>query len=214
MLDSLGEDLDQVPGPHSRTVLYLLAAGDTLAHDLEVAFGRPDGAEQALLGDLERRLVVLFLEPEGAGHAATARLDLLDLAAGDRPQHLHGRAGADQRLLMAVAVEHQLPGSALDLQSGAVLLDGILYELLNQHGAVGDGPRPVVVLEEVEIVVTKAEYTARFQAHHFCALSDQRVDGLDVESCVGARLVDHAVGQHGSSAATRYGYDYLVAHVL
>ena len=55
----------------------LLAAGDSRRDDFYVGTGRLDCRGEAAVADSQRQIVVLFLEAEGARHAAASRINLL-----------------------------------------------------------------------------------------------------------------------------------------
>ena len=99
------------------------------------------------LAHRHRRLEVLLVVPEGARHAAAARLDRLDLDARDALKHLERGAGAPERLLVTVAVDEESRavrrgGPAVSFAGegqrapGVPLLD---EELLEHAGLIGDG---------------------------------------------------------------------------
>ena len=78
--------------------------------------GGVDRREEALLADLARDLVVLGLVAERSGHAAAAGAAFGAPATG-RLQDRHRRRHADQRLLVAVAVEEHLRALIASVQA-------------------------------------------------------------------------------------------------
>ena len=128
----IAQYLDQVVGPTSCSMFDLLAAGD--AHDghLPIGFGF-DGGEQGQAADLHGDIVVLLLEPEGAGHAAAACVDQFDLVTGRQVEHEHGVAGPGDGLLVAVAVEHHLLVQSRELQVEFVGGVGLGQELVDEE---------------------------------------------------------------------------------
>ena len=64
--------------------------------------------QQSQAGDLCAQVIMLLFVSEGAGHAATARVQHRHIQARDQPQRRRRAAHADQRFLMAVAVQHTL----------------------------------------------------------------------------------------------------------
>ena len=59
------------------------------------------------LTDLHGQVVVLLLITKRPSHTTTARRDDVDGRVGDDGQRLNGGSLADDRLLMAVAMEHK-----------------------------------------------------------------------------------------------------------
>lgn len=154
---------------------------------------------------------MLALEPECPGHPAAARGYLLGLASGYGAQHLHGRAGAHQGLLVTVPVEHQLLRRwACEHRATAVLL-GMEHELLDQHAALGHRLGFSVAGQEVEVLVAEGEEAARLQSDHLRAPGYVGVDAVHVEPGVGPDLVHHSLGEHGPPAAPGGRYDDLIA---
>ena len=96
-------------GAFASEVLDLLTAGDAGGDHVEVAVGGLhfglDRGEEPTGADGARQLVVLLLEAERPRHAAAARVDFFDLEARRQPQHGQRWPGADERLLVAMAVQ-------------------------------------------------------------------------------------------------------------
>src|SRR5512145_1463917 len=89
-------------------MLDLLATGNAGRDDLGLREGRLHCGRQPAVAECHRDFVMLALEAERPGHAAAARVDLLDLES--RPaQHPDRRRRADERFLVAVAVQQRLP---------------------------------------------------------------------------------------------------------
>src|SRR6267378_3976038 len=94
-------------GAAAREMLDLLAARDAGGDDLGLRGSGLHGGRQPTVAERDRDVVVLALEAERAGHAAAARVDLLDLES--RPAERRDRGcRADERLLMAVPVKQRL----------------------------------------------------------------------------------------------------------
>src|ERR1022692_5172765 len=93
-------------GSSSCPVRYLLSAGDPWRGDDGVVSLGSDGGEEPELANAHGQLVVRCLEAERAGHPAAAGVELGDLGAGDTAKQGRRCGGPDQRLLVAVAVEH------------------------------------------------------------------------------------------------------------
>src|ERR1700730_17975814 len=104
-----------MPGAPSGQVLDLLAAGDSRSDDRRVGGRGLYGRGQAPVAQRHRDVVVLLLEAEGARHAATAGAYLADLVSRPRERR-HRRRRADERLLVAVAVEERAPRPRLESQ--------------------------------------------------------------------------------------------------
>src|SRR6516225_5389086 len=122
-------------------MLDLLAAGDAGRHDLGLRGGGLDRRRQPPVAERDRDVVVLALEAERAGHAAAARVDLLDLEA--RPaERRDRRRRADERFLVAVAVQQRLLAlrAKRELQTAATLANQKLFE---EQRLFRNGPRVV-----------------------------------------------------------------------
>jgi len=85
-------------------MLDLLAAGDSWRDDFNVGGRRFDGRNETAIADFCRQIVVFFFKAEGTGHAAAAGVDFADFVAGGF-EHRHRRRRADERFLVAVAVQ-------------------------------------------------------------------------------------------------------------
>src|SRR5262245_15587681 len=111
-------------GAPPRQVLDLLAAGDAGRDDLGLGGRGLHRGRQPAIAERDRDVVVLAFEAERARHAATARVDFLDLEP--RPsKRCDRRTGPDQRLLVAVAVQERLLalGAERERQAAAALTD-------------------------------------------------------------------------------------------
>ena len=108
-LQCLRQYLYQVLRAFAGEVFDLLPAGDSGGDDVEVAIGGLHfglhGREQPPRADGARQVIVLMFKPKRSRHAATAGIDFVDLEAGRQSQHGERRSGADQRLLVAMAVQ-------------------------------------------------------------------------------------------------------------
>ena len=86
----------------------LVAAGEAAGGDRGVRRRGAERGEEFFLGDLERKVVVLFFVAERTGHAATAGLEFANRRAGDAREERARRAAAEERLLVAMAVEENV----------------------------------------------------------------------------------------------------------
>src|SRR5947209_10319872 len=111
-------------GAAAREMLDLLTAGDTRRDDLRLRGGGLHRGRQPAIAERDRDVVVLALEAERTGHAAAARVDLFDLEPGPAERRDRGRR-ADERLLVAVAVEERFPalGAERECEPAAALAD-------------------------------------------------------------------------------------------
>ena len=85
----------------------LLAAAEAIGDDQRVPGGRPHRRQQDALPTLDRDIVVVFLEAEGSGHAAAARVQDGDVQAQPREHGLLVRQ-PHNGFVVAVAVHHGL----------------------------------------------------------------------------------------------------------
>src|SRR5437016_13574449 len=92
-------------------MLDLLAARDAGRRDHGVRGCRLDGGDQAAIAERDGDVVVLALEAERARHPAAPGVDLFHAEARP-PERRDRRARADERLLMAVAVQEHPPAAA------------------------------------------------------------------------------------------------------
>jgi hypothetical protein len=134
---------------------------------------------------------VLALEAERSGHAAAARIELLDFGARDLPQQLHRGAGAGDGFLVAVAMEHDAPSAQLRcrVQAHIAVADGLDQELGDVHGLLGHRLHPTVVGQQVRILVAQSEQAGRFAAddrYAACRVRGQPEHGV---ACHRARLL-------------------------
>src|SRR4051794_5990130 len=131
-IEYLPEDLDRVACAPSGPVRDLLPAGHAGRGDHGVRGLLADRGEQAHPADAHGQLVVLLLEAEGPGHSAAPGVELDDLGARDLLEQPDGGRRARERLLMAVAVEEDAPGSCAQRQAG------VEQQLFDQAHARGD----------------------------------------------------------------------------
>src|SRR5262245_36155476 len=95
-------------GPTTGQVIDLLSARDSRRHDLGGGGLGLHSRHQSPVAHGDRDIVVLFLEAEGAGHPAAARIDLGDLEAGPTKNRDRGSRAHD-RLLVTVPVQKSPP---------------------------------------------------------------------------------------------------------
>ena len=74
-----------------RAILDLMPARGAVGDDQRGCFGAAHRRQQRQFGHLDRGLIGVGAVAEGAGHAAAAGLDDLDLQIGDQAQHLLDR---------------------------------------------------------------------------------------------------------------------------
>src|SRR5262245_57768709 len=148
-------------GPAAREMLDLLPARNARGHDLRLLRGRLDRRREPTVPERHRDVVVLALEAERAGHAAAARIDLLDLEPGPAECRYRGRR-ADERLLMAVAVEQRLLalGAEREREPAGALAD---QELFEQERVLRDGAS-VVAAHQIHGLVAQGQKTRRLEA--------------------------------------------------
>src|SRR5882672_6804498 len=139
-------------------MLDLLAAGDAGRDDLGVGGGGLHRGRQPQIAERDRDVVVLALEAERAGHAAAARVDLLDLESGPAKRR-DRRRGPDERLLVTMPVEERLPalGAERERQPAAALAD---QEFLEQEGVARHYPGVLGARNS-----RSEEHTSELQSH-------------------------------------------------
>jgi peptidoglycan/LPS O-acetylase OafA/YrhL len=153
----LPDELQRVTGRPPGPVRYLLPARHPGRRDDRVlAFG-PDGGKEPQFADAHGQVVVLRLEAERAGHAAAPGVHLGDVGAGDAAEQGHRRGRARERLLVAVAVEHDAAatdGAALR-QGDPAVGDGFQDQLLRQPGGGRHGPRSRIAGKQGQVLVAQ-----------------------------------------------------------
>jgi hypothetical protein len=127
-------------------------------HDGVLRFGA-DGWEEPVLAYLDRHVVVLGLEAEGTGHAATPGIHLDDLDPGDPGEQRDRRSRPHLGLLVAVSVVEHLaagqPGARIELQPA--LVDRLGEQLLHLADAAADVPDVGVVRQQRPVLVAQRE---------------------------------------------------------
>src|SRR5438034_10777019 len=110
-------------------MLDLLAARDPGRHDHGVSRRRLDGGDQPPAAERDGDVVVLPLEAERARHPAAPGVDLLHPEARPRERR-DRRPRADERLLVAVAVQERAPTAAgeAELEAAPALAREELFE--------------------------------------------------------------------------------------
>ena len=102
------EEFREVEGGTAGELGDLLPATEAVGGDDGRGAGGGDGGKEALAGNGFGDFEFTGLETEGPGHAAAAGLDELDLGAGlTEKRYFIGRT-AEDRLVMAVAVEENV----------------------------------------------------------------------------------------------------------
>src|SRR5262245_18135500 len=185
-------------GAPARQVLDLLAAGDAGRDDLGLGGRGLHRGRQPAIAERDGDVVVLALEAERSGHAAAAGVDLLDLEARPAKRRNRGRR-ADERLLVAMAVEQRLLalGAECQGQAAAALAD---QELLEQERLLRDRPG-VVGAHEVDRLVAQGQEARGLEPDDRDAPARVRRQALDVPEGVLARLAEHALGDERPPAA-------------
>src|SRR3954469_1196450 len=154
----------------------LLAATEARGNDQGVLRSLAHGGEEHLLAHRDRDVVALpLLEAEGAGHAAAAGVEHLQIEP-EIAQHLHRVVHVEDRFLMAMAVEQ---GLALQLREiDRVLLD---EEFAEGEDLAAQALGVLIAGEEVEHLIAEDRHAARLQADDRNPLADllpQRVQDL------------------------------------
>ena len=96
-----------MPRIAARSVGDLVPAARPSGDDQGVPVCRPHRGQEVELAHRHRRIVVRGFVAEGAGHAAAARRDGLDLQPGNETERALQRRHGAERLLMAVAVQER-----------------------------------------------------------------------------------------------------------
>jgi hypothetical protein len=120
-IDRFRQHLDQMPRASPSSIGDLLAAARAHRHHLRRGRQRANRREQRALADRLRDRVVLGLIAERASHTATAAVDLARFGVRDHAQQFERVRRADQRLLMAVAVQQERPRAKDGGRTQAVL---------------------------------------------------------------------------------------------
>lgn len=106
----------------------LLAAAETVGDDESVGIGRLDGGQQTVVGDGFGDFVLVALEAEGSGHAAAAGLNGFDDGTGVAQEGDFVRGSAEDRFVMAVAVDED----ALAQESAGGAVGSVLGEKIGE----------------------------------------------------------------------------------
>src|SRR5687768_5419441 len=100
-----------------RALRNLLTARHARSGDHRVWRRRADRGKEPHAADLERQVVVLALEPEGACHAATPSVEHVDRRAWNAAEQRNAPRRRARRLLVAVTMEED---AAVGLRSASV----------------------------------------------------------------------------------------------
>ena len=101
LTDGVPQQFGRMFGAPAGQMLDLLSAGDPRCDDLYLVAARLDCRNQPALTYFCGEIVMLFLEAEGAGHAAAAGVDFADFITGGF-EHRYRGSRADERFLMTV----------------------------------------------------------------------------------------------------------------
>ena len=132
----LPQHLDQMARRATRRMLDLLPARNAVRHNVHVRPGAFYRREQTLPTDVHRQLVMLRLVAERAGHATAPRGDLTHFVSWRQPQQRQRRRGADQRLLMTVAMQQQSFGRVGERQVQFVALVKLVEKFVDAEGVI------------------------------------------------------------------------------
>src|SRR5690606_20831453 len=192
-----GEDLYGVHGALAGAVRDLVAARE--ARRGRDALVLAHGGEQALLADRQRQVVVGVAER--AGHAAAAGVEDPHVV-GDPAEHGRGVAGAEDRLLLAVAVEQQRLRGARErpLRLEPARRPLLRQELLDHAQVLGHGLGGPAG-HEVGVVVAEHRHARRLDAEHGHALADVALEAPDVLLGHAPRLAHQALRELRPAAA-------------
>ena len=176
-----------------------------------VRIGSAHRGQQPILADGAADFVVVFLVAEVARHATTAAGDDLDFVARSL-QHVHRHLVADQRLVMAMAVEQRLAGICSPGRIKLIRLKRMGHKLLEGEGLLGHDPGVVHDRRPGPDTRRAGQDTARFDADNGDALLGIGRQQSDVVIDPGLGLVGLAAGDQRTSAAfALVGEEDLVA---
>src|SRR5712664_996671 len=116
-----------------RAILDLMPARGAVRDDQCRFIRLPHRWQQGEFGHVDRGLVGVGAVAEGAGHAATARLDRFDAQTGNEAQHLLDRFERAERFLMAVAVYQRFRSDGAEWQLQMAGFGLANQELLEQQ---------------------------------------------------------------------------------
>src|SRR5712671_2872294 len=122
-----------VKGAALGAILDLVPARGAVGDDQRRSIRALDGWQQREFGHVDRSLIGICAVAEGAGHAATARLDGFDIQIGNEPKHLLDRFERTERFLVAVAVHQSLVGDGAERQLQVAGLRLANQKLLEQQ---------------------------------------------------------------------------------
>ena len=128
----------------------LFAATEAVGDDQAVGRGLADRGQKFQFADRDRDVVLLFLEAERAGHAATARRWSAPVDA-HLSQNRFFIGHFHQRFVMAVAMDQGLARQAWEVESGGFLLQ----KFAQQKCLPGKLVRPFILGEEIEQFVAE-----------------------------------------------------------
>src|SRR5260370_35743075 len=108
-----------VKGAALGAILDLVPARGAVGDDQRRSIRALDGWQQREFGHVDRSLIGICALAEGAGHAATPRLDGFDMQIGNTHKHLLDRFERPARFLMAVALHQAFPRDRSERQQQA-----------------------------------------------------------------------------------------------
>src|SRR5712671_6804596 len=191
-----------VKGATPGAVLDLMPARGSVSDDQRRIVRAPHGRQQRQFGHLHRGLIGVGAVAEGAGHAATARLDGFDIQIRNQPKHLLDRFERAERFLMAVAVHQCLPGDRSERQLQTAGLGLTNQKLLEQQRVRADAFRCRVGTQRQKLVA-KRQQTARLQTDDWHATRGERRVSSDQPVELSACVINQARRKKRPSAAQR-----------
>ncbi len=132
-----------------------MPATESASYDGSSAGTAANGGKETLVADLHRKVVVLFFITEGAGHAATAGVDLLDGDSGDAIEKAFHGGGGKESFLMAVAVDEDAGEGGSEVAVELALLDLAIEEFIDHHDVFFYALAELFVVEKVGQIVNQ-----------------------------------------------------------
>jgi len=155
----LGDDFREVDGAAAGVLRDLLAAAEAIGNEDGLGRSGADGGQENAFAESLGDFKLVAFEAEGAGHAAAAGVEQIDVGAG-APEQFQFRCHLHQGFVMAVPLDDDFAAGML----GGMEVRGVPGEkLAEQQGLIAEALSALILREEIDQLIAEDAGAAWFQ---------------------------------------------------